>query len=304
MRAMKIIVAAGLILALSGSAWAITFNQTWNGPVIFHITSRDSGTIYNGAPIKGPGSLPGEDSWGVFSIDSIEKAMAVGPNNITGLGEPLWSANTTDGKELVGMLYGEQDLGHSTVGAQQHIEGVGVNVTVFEQTFGLYNKGIPGSAARVMTSPGEYVSIGDDVSSSLWLSGTSTPGFLGSLFPGVTEFVGTYDYSVPTGSVSGSAHMYLSVGAVDYDGDGNPDVGSANQSYDTNFFQGSLGSADFSLDMTTYQNNPTNTPGGFDWTVTNSDPLKGWVVPEPLTMLSVFGAVVGIGGYIRKRRTA
>ena len=72
--------------------------------------------------------------------------------------------------------------------------------------------------------------------------------------------------------------------------------------------------------MTT-SNNPSNVAGGLptwnyalnqpvsplvaDWTVTSNDETGGInVVPEPFSMVTVGMAVLGIGGYIRRRRLA
>ena len=324
MRYLTLCLAVGLILAVSVPAGAISFSEAYNGPVVFHLTSRDSGTIYTVPPnivginippvggIPGPGAIGGEDTWGVFSIDQIQKGVIVGPNNITALPGSVWNAGITDGKELVGIVWAETDIAvNVSPTGSQTIEGVGLRVAIWEQTFGVYNGGVLGSAGRL--GPATYITVGTDASSSLWATAISTPGFLGSMLPGVAEFVSNFDPNVAPPGASGSANTFLSITPVDVNGDLVPDVGSANGFLNTNFFIGAGTTADLFVQMTTNANNPTNTPGMnglppvpsvFDGTVTNSDPVDGVFVPEPLTMLAVFTGIAGLGGYIRKRRMA
>ena len=122
------------------------------------------------------------------------------------------------------------------------------------------------------------------------MTGISEPGFFGTL--AATE--GVADVT-QTGATTGGGHadLYYSVTG-----------GSPQWKYwDTDFFTpikvGPYNPADLRLHVT---DTPVAQSGEFDWITSSNDPLTGYYVPEPLTMLGVFLAVGSITGYLRRRK--
>jgi hypothetical protein len=266
-----------------------------------------------------------EDTWGVFSIDQILKGQVTTLGGITAIDitNPLWVSGDNS-QELAGMFWGGTDLNVSLdVAGTQTVESNLLEIAVWEQTAGSYNDGSLGSGARAGTFTYPTVGVpGAAPGASLWLTGAAQPGFIGNVMPGVTDLVSLFNPD-PTvilpGGGQGSAAAYISLGP------NAAGVGSANVFYDNNFFVRPAVTADMFLSQTTFVNNPTNTPAGvaqpallpdgvtpnpiagqitpvFDWTVTDSDPVVAYFVPEPVTLFTAFLGVGALGSYIRKRR--
>ena len=342
MRYLKLTAVVSLVLAVSGTAGAtgIPFTHAWNNAGIFaHLTDYDSGTSYAGTFVTGAnvptgvtlnpngglasdgqtyaaleklvgnGNLQGEDSWGIFEIDTIFEGRVPNPflahNNITqrNAANPLFSAGF-QGKELVGIFHGRTDVGVTFFSdGSMKMESVGDSYEVYLQNVGTFDDGNAGSAGRI--AAGKYISAGFDAMGNqigeLVLSGNATSGFLGS--PGVpgAQIVSQF---IPSGTLPGNADLYINLATT-----GN--VGTANNQFDTDYFQGVTdpnATADMRLHVTTTVNNPMNLSpqivGAFDWTVTSSDPMTSFVVPEPMTMATALFAFGGLASYIRKRRNA
>ena len=128
MRYCKLFLMGGIVLALSVPAWAITFTQPWNGPVVMHVHNVAMGATYTGqlnvgggtqaayngtnwynygtglydltaSPLYTPvqavanaatGAKPGENGWGLVQIDTIYGGEDNGFNNIGQLTTKLW----------------------------------------------------------------------------------------------------------------------------------------------------------------------------------------------------------------------
>jgi len=313
MRCMKALLITGLVLGLALPAGAISFSQPWNGPIVMHLTNWDMGTIWTGpagtylnvnvGPLPpglvrtaSPGSLPGEDGWGVFRVDQILAGKVVGPNNIDALATILWS-NGDGGRELVGMFAGLTDVNVIiNPDGSFRVQSVGMVYEFWDQPFASFNDGAPGSAGRggLLT----YASVGTPggvAGAVLWIGGTSSPGFLGNVggAPPDIEFDSTFNPNAVPPFGAGTAYVFYDVL-----------YGASGVALDTNFFVGasSVGpeTADMSLQITTTVNN--SPIPAFDWTALSSDPLDTFFVPEPVTMAGMLLGVGCLGRYIRKRR--
>ena len=150
MRCLTLLLIGGLVLAVSTPAWAITFTQFWDGPVVMHVHNVAMGATYTGmlnvgggtqaawngtnwynygtglydlasSPLYTPaqavsnaatGAKPGEGGWGLVQIDQIFAGLNAGGNNIVQLGTLLWQTGpAVVGKELVATYFNRTDLG-------------------------------------------------------------------------------------------------------------------------------------------------------------------------------------------------
>ena len=295
MKIPRVLVVAGLLLAMSGAAFGITFSETYGGAIVVSLDDKSSGTLYYpGGAIGGPGAHPGEDAWGIFFIKDIYKGEIDEDTGVISSGtDSLWIKNVTDGQELVGVFWGLVDVYNSTDpnSGTQTIESTGLNVAIWEQPNGLLDWGA-GSSNRDPNIPWKYTSIGTDPNASLWLTAVGVPGLLPSLVDANSEYRSHVNADPNAGA--GDAKAYLEVASIPGLG-----TGSFNDSLDTDYY----GAADLYMDMATTLVNPTNTvdPNGDDFTVTSNDDVTGMIVPEPVTMLAVFLGIGGLGGYVRKR---
>jgi len=205
MRCLKLLAVLGLILAVSGTAGALTyipFRESWDGPVVAHIYDLSQSTTYRPVHADGtafstsdygkwwkPSDLvsspglatnPGEANWSIFQIDVIYKGTDAGYNNITEIdtSHPLYMHGDNN-IEVVGALFGRQDnLVKFTSPARFEYESRNDYVEVFAQTLGTaapnpaIGIGAAGSAGRIYdansgTYLNEYVSIGYDAAGNL-----------------------------------------------------------------------------------------------------------------------------------------
>ena len=337
MRWLTLLLTGGLVAVLTMPAAAISFYETWNGPTQWTLLDVDSGTLWTvpvgigpvslgtGSPpapayplTKAPGAIADathasgfEDSWGVFQVVSIYKGYITPGGTIarmTGSGSLLWIEELTDDREIVGTFWGLEDLVIiiSSTGAQT-IQSKDLELLLYDQKFGTFaaaGGASLGSADRIGTG---YDGIGPinsvDGTSVAWMHATSSPGFLGDgTF--ATEFIGNFDPNVLTpGAPAGSAEFFVDV---------DPTVGQGGVLYaEGNWHKGvGVEDADLRFVITVSANNPTNKVGGsgippapmFDWTVTTTDDVDGYMVPEPVTMASLFLGIGCLSRYIRKRR--
>ncbi|MCX5677117.1 MAG: PEP-CTERM sorting domain-containing protein [Planctomycetota bacterium] len=328
MRHLLVLLIVGLVLVVSSPAWAVSiaFNQPWNGPIVLHLTNYDMGTIYSGPPgtygridtaagllafttaggtvSKAPVNM-GDDGWGVFRVDQILTAKVLGPNQIQATGTELW-ANGNGGAELVGMFHGLYDVNlRINPDGSQTVDSKGMLYDFYAQTLGTFNPSL-GSAGRI--GPGAYTTVGLPglvAGASNWVGGAAATGFIAPLTgiaPPDIEQKSGFDPALAVPFAAGRADVFFNVLHGDL-GPGKPTT------LDTNFFKGtdSTGptTADIYLAITTYGNNVGNVPGafgGFDWTVTSSDPASAFIVPEPVTMAGLLMGIGCLGRYIRKRR--
>ena len=318
MRTLKLCITAVVCLGIASSAMAISYRPAYagySGPVKWNIQNWDMGPIYTVTPpvsgsdtYVGEGTLDGlsqiappgtkygdEDLWGIFKVEQIIKD--------DGSGDVLWN----DGDqtlELVGMFYGGTDnalVQHSD--GSQEIIASGVNVYAVEQASGTLS-----TAARAAGSSGRidadsFKGIGTDA------AGVAVPHTVvlelvtvvgapdGGTGSTANEFYADFTPSGNTGSGQGIAYLDVVGGTWQY---------LPPYSYEVDDTYWGVTDADMQFLWTSSPNpqNPGQNPFG-DWTVTTDDPWQGYaIVPEPVTMISLFGAFAALGGYVRRRRRA
>lgn len=313
MKYAKLIAVAALILAISSSAQAISYRMSYSGPTRWIITNWDMGPIYDTTQIPhnvvhdgaatldgfaqydAPGRIGNEDNWGIFRVQQILTD--------DGFSDTLW-LHGDNNRELVGMFYGGVDnaLYIDPSNSQQTIQTNDWSIDTYEQDHGTLTNALiaAGSGGRVDLDT--YKGVGTDAAGNalanaeLVLEGVSTTGvaqLAGSTGP--AEGRATFTATSSTTGLGGT-DMYIDVvGGTWQDG--------LQFKYETEgyFYPPSL-EGDMLMEIVAH---PNNVPVG-DWTVITDGPVRNYaqVIPEPITMLAVFGGIVGLGGYIRKRRMA
>ena len=289
MRALKLCVVAGVVLALGSTSWALSLRL---GEFNMNINNWDVGTEYdtNGNVVSlalggwnltqdipwdpqtaNPGDVA-EDSWGIFRIQSITHVAST---------DIIWSdygTGSTSGTELTGIFYGTDDL---TVA----FDAGDLEFTITAQTFhfdlwenpydSLDDAGgaAQGTGGRIDLD--EYEGI-TDAGGSLIVSALSRAGGIA----GNPEYLVTVDADWDKGTFTTYADVTGGTQAANFDTDGE------------------LGGSDLYIDGDL---DPTNVA---DWDFFSSDPVKGNIIPEPATMLAVFAGLSGLAGYVRRRRRA
>ena len=352
MRILKIVVIAGLILAVTGAASAVTVPSLPAGPLKLKYSNWDMGVTYSpgqgpddggaaaidlltqtifpgvsggggtyekywdtsgtafylkGADTKwydnaaltvlhgGTGAKPAnlEDAWLVFRVKEITD------NWFNGNTLYAWDTNTSV-TEIVGMAYGLEDV---AVGSAGSILSDGYTIELWAQAAGNFDY-LPGSSGRTdfdkYTGVGSPGGVGDSV--LLWKATTSPDPNFGTP-PG--EIFDTGAPGIPTFShiaaSTGRSDMYL-VSVSGLWADGNVNNGEVVPSTFLDLYSGGLSvTKDGHIKSSVSFYIPETASA--DWLFFSEDPLiVSYVVPEPLTMLTVFGAVGCVGAYVRKRR--
>jgi len=248
------------VVFLCGMVGAIVIEPVpgYQGPIKMKFTNWDTGTVYNVddglyegegaldalAQVPAPGQLAGEDTWGVFRLDSItdESGMI-----------DLWNRFTAE-TELTGIFWGGRDvyLNQTTGpgGTSQQIHSGGI------------------AAAR--TAAGAFDTFTDG--GLAWTMNT-VPGHNAD-FP-THEFFTEFWPDAAVGNINAAGGAFAQVGAVDLDGDGvATDVGALNSSIIPNNI---APGADFAFEFTG-EPDATGT-----WLVVSDDPIRT-AIPEPTTL--------------------
>lgn len=334
MRTMKIVTVLGLMLALTVPASALTLLGGYTGPIKIKLSNWDMGQTYapgysannevdvnNNVPIvPGGGVINGfnnEDAWLVFKVKTIEDVQ----DNV------LW-ASGQQGVELIGIGYGIRDVAVDTTTSMSYIWSTGGTFDIYEQPVGTFDFR-RGSAGRV--SQTVYKGVGDtdydgDIdafdTSTLMVTTTEIPGIgsFASAPPGSIPAPGSFErvYKIDTSltAATGDTFAYADATAGVW-GDGNMGNGELVQGQFVDAVDGTLDLAELQMHARTnvyipigQPGNPDPDPNPFgpgvdDWLFESEDPINtAYAVPEPLTMLALFGGIAGLGGYIRKRRMA
>lgn len=324
MRNLKLIAMLGLVILVAGPAGAVTIPSLTNGWNFFQATNHENGTAYsadeedvwvraNAGDAWGPGQgtgaaltpdpAPGrwndeEDTWGVFAIDTIRPGVPVN-NPATHVdvkaGEfPTyqWGSGVSD-TGLVGTFYGGWDRRVEITDATLDAFKVDVEDAVFElwavDTAKLFNDAA-GTTSTDFEGPlyepgrrdtqstyGNWVDSGD-ATKELLLKGVAT----------FFRFEG--DFILPGGFFQGNTTVYINI---------DPNEGA----------WGSVLTEAGPL-LTDPDGNQAHLWASFDlvqsnkdWTAKSNDDGGFHVIPEPMTMLGVGMGILGLGGYIRKRRS-
>ena len=211
MRYVGLLTALGLILAVTGTAGAVTLVRPNVGPLAFDVTHREMGDTYlgsSGVGVYGPGgafalpstvgvdyfpglgNMPGESAWGVVRVNTIMEAdVAVNHTSIIeddSVAGRLW--NGADGKELVGIFWNIQDIGFDQGAVVQSFESTGLKLAIYEQPVGTFDTfqasaGFgQGSAGRIGASA--YLGIGFGADGYPGVAGVDDDGINGIDDPG------------------------------------------------------------------------------------------------------------------------
>lgn len=341
MRLMKFLAVAGLILAVNGTAGALTFNTPWAGPITLHVTNYATGTTYDGTYDVGGGVYKAtfdtvSGKWldaatGLYTESASQlydasKCGVLGAAQNAKAGENGWGIFQVDN-----IQEGVFDaVNNKIIVNPAHSAAIWTtNATDGTEIVGAYfdRKDI---AVRFTTAGDQFIEAAGD-QYQMWEQAYGVSG--------------VYD---PT---QGTAGRLLSAGlpidkynTVGYDALGNPIAGAVNilNGVSTTGFVGALAAtevfADFTPDsssgkvnifidvtggtlMSIFDTNifvspkggpnadirldvgdEATTVGGLTpWLTHSSDPLQMDVVPEPITMFSAFLGICGLGTYIRRR---
>lgn len=233
----------------------------------------------------GPGNdlRANEDDWGLFWLNRIEIPQGSGNNVYVGPG-------AGGGQAILGIFYGAQDQKVSVFtdgdGVQQY------TVTVKNLLFKLYEVNIGSNIQTLYNSLGDIGTSGDrNVVGDGYAGWTDLAGAQLVLSGGLIEsgdsfkFTSSFDPLVATTGGFGAANLYVSL-------DSGAGTGIWNPNWDTNT-QGS--GSDLFMNWTV--NNEFE-----NGSLVSSDFGRADVIPEPFTMLALFGGVGLVGGYMRKRQ--
>jgi len=328
---MKICLVLGVALALSAPAWAVSVPSLQNGPIFWEFTNHEQGTFYTadvdgtytrteaGGDWSGVGNVSqvvdptdavgDENTWGVFGVKIIRRGQLVedgfNPGLFTSMdaasGIPSenvfyeWTTQADTG--LAGMFYGGWDSeivvenGLVTQASAQDavLELYAVDTSLLKN---LMSDAVGGTAdhegpqfeldrRQALNRYADWVDENDATmvpllraTSKTWLFQTQAvaPGFA---------------------YVTGTTSIYWNIDSTDTDFLWNSTWG------DTGIFDDPIGGgkADLWIQVDIVQDNKK-------WFVKSNDDGGASVVPEPMTVLGVFMGVAGLGGYLRKRRTA
>jgi len=320
MRTMKVLTVLGLLLAISMPASALTLAGGYAGKIEMKFTNWDMGRVYDlgqsATTIAGvdaltvsgglgqdtvagtfvPGGDAGEDGWFIFRITTIQ----------TPGGIPLWQTDasaTSHGMELVGIGYGITDVATDNTGATTYTFSTSTKIDMWEQPYGNFTESL-GSSGRI--GGAAYTGIGTPGGVAGATLIASTVAFGGIDIPAGSPIVpgAPFEQAYTLPGPQGTTYTYVDVVGGTW-GDGNMNNGELV----SGAFLDPISAANFDvaeglLETKAVAYIPTG--GATDnWLFKTQDPfLTTYAVPEPITMLALFGGVAGLGGYIRKRRMA
>jgi len=290
----------------------VAYKVVWDGSKFYNPATTaydlDFSPRYDADDVKqfsGPTGGEGtEDGWSIFRVNFIEVASIAG-NTVTGVGPTVWS-DGNGGRSLMGTIFNRVDLtveferGAAGPTGAQNIEATGDDYVLWDQPFDLtgltgaalvgWNSiAAQGSGGRIAGTD-KFIGIGYTTagtviaSASEYLIGESVAGFVG--VDKTTTEVYVQSFSPATRIGTTDAFLEVTGGYADF-------------VFDTGVFiapEAGFPNADFAL-----QANTSQTIVG-DWLVASRDPLGGFAVPEPVTLLSVMFAAGGLGSYLRRRR--
>ena len=317
------------LLALSSATFALPLNTApMTQPFEAKLQNVDAGRIYTGFLADGvtavtpgvtytpdqlqwiapQGSPDGESAWGLFRFTQIDQAAPVGNNNLNNVpGGTQYYNEGVDDYEIIGIFYGRQDLSvmffdttplNPNDQLTQFISTANDTYKVYVQKTDVPFETI-GPAGRIGVDG--YAGLGpngagvEGVDGAEIIVAETVPGFF--LDPANEIDVVFQPDGLGSGSGGGTAYLKITGGTWD-------DANILRDVFPFFYPPLAFGSNQLGLtaDLRLQFNTQAVAQGRNTWLVTSEDPLTGFAVPEPMTMLAVGMAVAGLGGYIRKRR--
>ena len=341
MKTLKLLTVLGLLLAVSGSASALSFRHGYQGPVNIQYTFVTEQYTYTAAD-EDANALNVEGvsvNWGIYKVDTIYEE-----DNTT----ILWQDGDDPVNELSGIIYSLRDQAYGVPISGAYVPafyGNGIEISLYEVPTGTYAtlSVVPGATALWdPATPSVYPGLTDIAPIALHGNGaaiidpTQLPGGqdlysyneeispLPALYEQKTriEFnplnsdeatggasTAFFDWdngylfedtaAPPPGVIANVMQDWYFKDPVNFtETMGRQSMATATQSFVTTdttltgFPEGETGDATF------------ETAGWNFMSHQNLGSIETTVIPEPLTMIALFGGVAGLGGYIRKRRMA
>ncbi|HUT56802.1 MAG TPA: PEP-CTERM sorting domain-containing protein [Phycisphaerae bacterium] len=295
MRYCKLLLMCGIVLGLSGPAWAIA--------VTMNMRNFDDGTLYGVADntytgevnLNGLNQIPPtggifggvqSDTWGVFRVENMQDVN----------GNYFYQGGPT--QEITAIFWGERDtyLKQTTSGGvvTQEIHGIGLHAAFFYDTTPDWSTAVlAGPAGWTIDGSGRPAYAGITDGTLIWTM-NSTSGWSQS-FP-TEEFFATFNSAAASYNSHGNLH--LDMGPVPGWG-----TGINNWTLDTNTIPAwnVTGTALDKMTDLLLTFDGTDVGSG-SWLLRTSDPMEGDLIPEPVTMAGLLLGVGCLGRYIRKRR--
>ena len=338
---MKACMVLGLILAVSTSAQALSWNANgagYTGPINIKFDFVSSSYTYVAGDPVPPAMIGRTIQWGIYKVKTVERGDNVPATKKT-IWNETWGLNNGN-YELAGIIYKLEDQAVRDFlnpldlmdlfgnGLQMELyeliptsfDNAVVNGTGgwggagSEGTFaGLTDQVIPGESGPAIAGAGSGLIVVPAGTTAL--DGVSpSPIALADQMTRVNVIDMQSDGSYDIADVAlGGVYMGTSVAYLDWTGGYELDVlissakadwgpappgsaaevpaGSFANARTTQTFNASIGT----LAAAGWQFDGLSNDGGFDTLA---------AIPEPVTMIALFSGIVGLGGYIRKRRSA
>jgi hypothetical protein len=323
MRVLKLCIALGLVLAVSGTAGALALPGVPAGPVYFEAHNFDQATSYFadpgtyvrsdfGAPFTEPYAVPAddadpnEDSWGLLLVKQIKPGADNGSGYFDPAGPAVYTWSDTSNDYLIVGMYGNlQDetiliKDNDTWSVSTHQldwEIWAVPTSELDDFAGAMPYGYTNQVDLIRDTEGAGYYDGtrrvDTLRYEYWIDpDTTTPG-AELLLKGTGEFFSfSSDDNATLGNFQGSSYMYLHVDANE--GAWGETWSTANY-FDSTFDPNITDPADVYISWNTE-------PAVLGWDVKSTDLGNAYVVPEPFTMVAVGAAVASLGAYLKRRR--
>ena len=250
------------------------------GQVELKFSDFTQGTLYN-TDSGGYGNADGIfDSYSIFKVSTIKA-----PDTTL-----LWH-DTQDGEEIAGIFYGlDDDWWEVDGGGGLAIKSVAGKIDFYLQDAGVFDP----TAGPIATGlNGIYPSIGDHASSTSFLTADLEKGITSTNGDPLDDHITFYNtLSSTTSPFTGDGSFYFSVTGGAYEGLFQKDVFGGGLDDSGNIIPTSDLWAQFD----------SESPGNFGWLANSEDPVEGYVIPEPGTMLLLGSGLLGLAGFARKRK--
>ena len=266
-----------MLVSTSASAFELTMGGSpYLGQIQLKYNNWDYGTLYNpGTSFDNGGSGSGSvDSWGVIQITEIQGRTS------GGTWATVWSPSATEALE--GWFYGlSDDKVNLDAKAQGTIYSIGGKIELYLSPA----QDLSIVAGPQLPTPGNPAWVPTDnynaTNGSLFLSADFVPGIVWN------DATTTYAQQINsiTQPVSGHGDAYLSLTG-----------GSYMSLFDSNAYLG--GNADMLLASNFVG------PGDYGWVANSFDPVQGYAIPEPTSMLLFGIGMLGFGVTRKRKKTA